>query len=488
MDARTSLLALAVAATSAALPASADAPGPERSVVRLTNYSQRGDWSSPWSASKVVETSGSGFVIEGGLVLTNAHVVSDSRLLLLQLEHDATPHEARVVHVAHDCDLALVRPIETAVLRDLPPLPLGALPRLGSAVETLGYPSGGSRVSSTRGVVSRIEDQPYVHSGADVHLAVQTDAAINPGASGGPVLQNGQVVGVAFQASLELENVGFFIPPEVIERFLRDVEDGRYDGYPELGLETAELYHPAARARLGLGEGESGVEIIRIYGGSSADGPLQAGDVILEVDGRAVADDGSVADGEGRIPFGLLVDRKFIGDTVRLRVLRAGARLELGVTLSRNARFDAQRNAYDVAPRYYVYGGLVFLPLCRETLQTAGPDWRRRAPKTWIDEYVYRFVIDPARQTQERVVLLRKLDDPVNAEMAWHREEVVERVNGRPITSLESLVEAFESHTGEQHLIEFTHARRFAVLDRRRVEAANPAILERYGISRDRQL
>ncbi len=64
---------------------------------------------------------------------------------------------------------------------------------------TYGFPLGGQDVSSTAGIVSRIESRRYVHSGADSHLVVQTDAAINPGNSGGPVVQDGKVVGVAFQ-------------------------------------------------------------------------------------------------------------------------------------------------------------------------------------------------------------------------------------------------------------------------------------------------
>lgn len=471
----------------AATPA-ADFATLEGSVVRLVNYTQRGDWASPWDASKVVQISGSGFVIEGGLVMTNAHVVSDSRLLVMQVEGDPNPHEAEILHIAHDCDLALVRPLDAETLATVVPLTFGELPRLGSTVDTLGYPTGGIRVSSTRGVVSRIEDQLYVHSGVDAHLAVQTDAATNPGSSGGPVIQDDRVVGVAFQASLDLESVGFFIPPEVIARFLRDVEDGRYDGYPELGVDTANLEHSAARALAGMREEESGVRVYRVYRGSSADDLMRVGDVILEVNGRPVANDGSVVDGRSRIPFGLLIDRMFIGDSAAVRLLREGSRLELQVPLNRHSFYDSRRNAYDEKPRYFVYGGLVFVPLCRETLKTYGGDWWRTAPKTLLEEFFQRIVVEPSLQLQERVVLLRRLEDPVNSDMAYHRDQVIERVNGREITGLEVLVEALESHDGDYHLIEFAHGRRFGVLDRRKAEQANPDILERYGIHSDRNL
>jgi S1-C subfamily serine protease len=469
-------------------PAAALSAGrqPERSVVRIVNHIQRANWAAPWDTARVSEASGSGFVIQGGMVMTNAHVVSDSRLLLLYLDNDPRPRQAEVVQVGHDCDLALLRPLEQDALGRVAPLAFGALPRLGSSVDTLGYPAGGTRVSSTRGVVSRIEGQAYVHSMADSHLAVQTDAAINPGSSGGPVLQNGKVVGVAFQNNPELENVGFFIPIEVIARFLKDVEDGRYDGYPDLGLDVSNLENPAARALAGLLAHESGVRVTRVDRRSSAEGRLRVGDVILAVAGRPVANDGTVADGPERIPFGYLIDRLFIGDAVTIHILREGDRRDVSVPLIGHPLSQSRRYAYDVKPRYYVHGGLVFVPLCRDTLLTYGSDWQRMAPRALLDEFFYRIEVQPDLQLKERVVLLRRLDDPVNIEMAWYLDQVVERVNGREILGLASLIEAFEKNDGDFHVIEYAHARRFSVLDRRKVEAANAAILERYGISKDR--
>ena len=458
----------------------------ERSVVRVVNHSQRADWSTPWNSAKVDETSGSGFAIRDGLVMTNAHVVSDARLLLLHVPGDPEPYEARVEFMGHDCDLALVRPLNPEALRGVGRLAFGTLPRLGSSVDTFGYPTGGLRVSSTRGVVSRIEEQTYVHSGVDRHLAVQVDAAINPGSSGGPVVQQGRVVGVAFQNNPSLENVGFFIPTEVIERFLRDVEDGRYDGYPDLGFDTSNMENPAARAHDGMTGTETGVHVDRVYRGSSSDGLVHPGDIILAANDSPVANDGSVADGDNRIPFGLLIDRMFVGEIAVLRVLRAGRRIRVEVPLLRHPLVETRRNAYDTQPRYYIYGGLVFIPLNRETLKISGSDWRRIAPRTFLDDYYYRIYVDPDLQLQERVLLMRRLDDPVNAEMAWFLEQVVERVNGRRIDSLRALVDAFEEHEGAHHMIEFAHGRRFSVLDRERAAAANPSILQRYGIQRDR--
>ena len=133
----------------------------------------------------------------------------------------------------------------------LKPLEFGGIPKLNTEVIAMGYPIGGDRISVTRGVVSRIDFRPYSHTGVDSHLTIQVDAAINPGNSGGPVLQDGKVVGVAFQgfSGRVAQNVGYMIPVPVIQRFLKDVEDGSYDHYVDLAVER--LPHRKQRAEQG---------------------------------------------------------------------------------------------------------------------------------------------------------------------------------------------------------------------------------------------
>ena len=463
-------------------------PGIERSVVRIVNTLQRPNWYAPWSPGAMQRVSGSGFVVDGGLVMTNAHVVSDSRYLTLFLNGDPNPHEAKVIAEGHDCDLALVRPVEPRLFDSVPPLPIGGLPSLRSTVETYGYPTGGDEISSTRGVVSRIDRQLYAHSSSDEHLAVQTDAAINPGNSGGPVIQDGRVVGVAFQNNRALQSVGFFIPTEVIRHFLADARDGRYDGYPDLAVRTATMDNPAARRFAGMNEGETGVRVDWIAPAGSGDGPLQIGDILLRIEGEAIANDGSVAIGDLRLPFGMLVDRHQIGEPLRLRILREGARSDLTIPLRgfpANRRFS---NQYDVRPPYYVYAGLVFVPLDREMLKTYGDNWVADADSELVYELLIRSQIDADSLRSERVVLLRRLDAAVNANVSFYRNIIVDRVNGTPIGSLDDLVRAIESNKGPYHVFEFAYYGRLAVLDRAAADAANEQILHDYAVPKDRNL
>lgn len=461
----------------------------ERAVVRILNHSQRGDWYTPWNPGPAYQSAGSGFVVEGGRVMTNAHVVSDARMLLLYLHGDPTPHEARVVAIGHDCDLALVEPVEPGVLDGLPAMRFGGLPAMRSTVETYGYPSGGERLSSTRGVVSRIEHGIYAHSSGDAHLAVQTDAALNPGNSGGPVVQDGRVVGVAFQASSELENTGYFIPTEVVQHFLLDVADGTYDGYPDLGVRVFNLENPAARREALLAPEQTGVRVDFVYPGSSADGHLEVGDVLLEVAGRPIANDGSVVasetgDEELRFRFEMLIDRRQVGERLDMVIHRRGERRELRIPMQRYAPFDMYRRIYDELPRYYVYAGLVFVPLTSELFAALAGN----VPSHLVYEAYLRPVAEPEAVRREPVVLLRRLDHQANANMAWYVNLIVDRVNGQRIESLGELIAAIESNRDPYHVLDFGYYGRMGVLEREVAESAHQEILEIYGIARDRRL
>ena len=249
------LAGLAVLALGGVAPLAAQTPSPGNgvaaSVVYVQVFRSGFDWSQPWRQEGVSGASGSGFFISGGRIMTNAHVIADARQILVRRPDEANPYVATLEAVGNDCDLAVLRVADPAFARGLRPLAFGHLPRTGTRVVTYGFPLGGQDVSSTAGIVSRVESRGYVHSGADSHLVVQTDAAINPGNSGGPVIQDGRVVGVAFQGFPGFDNMGFFIPVPVVRHFLANLGDGRYDGFPDSGLSTTPPPLPRLSPRAG---------------------------------------------------------------------------------------------------------------------------------------------------------------------------------------------------------------------------------------------
>ena len=208
----------------------------ENSVVMLRCVNQDYDYVTPWKQKQMSQGIGSGFVIAGNRILTNAHNIANNKFVEVKKQNFARRYVGKVVYAGHDCDLAIIDVEEPGFYDNMIPLGIGGLPKTNSTVQTYGFPMGGSRISVTEGVVSRLQIGPYSHTQADSHLLVQTDAAINPGNSGGPVIQNGKVVGVAFQGMQSADNIGYMIPTTVIRHFLKDIEDKSYDGFGSFGF------------------------------------------------------------------------------------------------------------------------------------------------------------------------------------------------------------------------------------------------------------
>ena len=139
------------------------------------------------------------------------------------------------------------------------------------------------------------------------------------------MVQDGKVVGVAFQGYPGAENMGFFIPIPIVRHFLDNLKDGRYDGFPDSGLDTMPLLSPALRRERALPSARSGVVVERIAPGGTFDGVLRPGDVLLSIQGQTIANDGTIRLGEARVTFEHAVDMLQVGQPARLTVWRDGS-------------------------------------------------------------------------------------------------------------------------------------------------------------------
>ena len=177
------------------------------SVVSIDVTSQSEDYYEPWQRPSPSGTGGSGFYIGERRLMTNAHVVTEAKVIRVKRPDRPEKVDARVIHIGHDCDLALLTVDDPTFFDGMIPLSFGDVPKLRSTVTAVGYPVGGRKISITKGVVSRVELHDYVHTGVDRHLTIQIDAAINPGNSGGCVVQEDKVVGVAFMVQFFSQNI-----------------------------------------------------------------------------------------------------------------------------------------------------------------------------------------------------------------------------------------------------------------------------------------
>jgi hypothetical protein len=143
---------------------------------------------------------------------------------------------------------------------------------------------------------------------------------------------------------------------------------------------------------------------------------------------------------------------------------------------------NAEGNQYDVAPSYYIYGGLVFTPLSLDYLKTFGQDWSDSAGRDLIYELIYRHLEDPEHWRPQPVVLASILDDQVNANFATRGQTMIDKINGMRINSLSDVPKAFAANTNPDAIIEFLPDHHFEVIRKDLAEKANPNILSTYSV------
>jgi S1-C subfamily serine protease len=450
-----------------------------RSVLRIEVATQVPNYKTPWNSGRFSGGIGTGFIIGKNKILTNAHVVSNARRLLITVHGSPVKYPAKVEYIAHDCDLALLSVENFKDFEKFPTFEFGAVPALESQVRVIGYPIGGERISVTRGVVSRIDFQPYSHSRADSHLAVQIDAAINPGNSGGPVLQDGKVVGVAFQGLRQADNTGYIIPTPVVRRFLKDVEDKKYDHYADLGISDFPLHNPAMRKALGLPDDGKGVLITRVVPTSSSDGILKPGDILLSLDGLPVDSAGMVTiDGEN-MNLNEIVERKFAGDKVAVRFLRDSGWNDVEITLKPLHWSRMYSIQYEKKPRYMVFAGIVFQPL--DTNLFAAAKFDDVTVRRLYTDYVPKGLFQEKRDI---VLLTRVESDPVTSQLSRFAGSAVEKINGVEVTDLQHAYDLLHpEEEPEFHVIELYGGSRPIIIPSADVAAANERVARNYGIA-----
>jgi S1-C subfamily serine protease len=456
----------------------------QKSLVRITSTEVEPDYRAPWNTGAIGRGIGAGFVIDGRRIMTNAHVVSNTRYLTVERDGDPNKYPARVLFVAHDCDLAVITVDAPEFYKNMIALKFGGIPELESTVSAYGYPLGGERMSVTTGIVSRVDFQLYTHSAIDQHFAIQISAQINPGNSGGPVMQNGKVMGVAFQgySGDVAQGVAYMIPTPVIHRFLTDIKDGHYDKYVDLGLSYSKIQNPAQRRYYGLPDDGRGILVTTVIDAGSAGKILKQGDVLLTIDDHPIASDAFVELEGERVEMPEIVERKFKGDKVKFEILRDKKPMTVTIALDTVWPYLTQGHSYDIRPRYLVYGGLLFQPMSRDLMEA----YQVTDPRV---RYFFDYFVQDQIYLQhpEVVILTNILPDPTNTYLAPYRASIVDQVNGKKIDSLRDLAQAFEQPV-DQFVLRMVGEGPPLVLDRKEVESARDRIRSRYHVVSEQNL
>ncbi len=421
------------------------------SVVKIFATRNTIDYVNPWQSRGIQEITGSGCIIQGNRILTNAHVVNQNTFIQVRRESSQKKYIAKIETVGNDCDLAILRVEDPEFFKGVSPLEIGELPNLQDKVTVVGFPMGGDKLSITQGVVSRMEGMDYINSNQRL-LGVQIDAAINPGNSGGPAINNDKIVGIVMQGISDSQNIGYIIPTPVIDHFLKDFKGSQYAGFPYLGIHFSNTENKALRKYYGVADVAGGVLVASVLPFSSANGFLKEGDIILEVNGVAISDDGTFAfrDNE-RFDMVHLINMQKIDETAVLKIQREGKMIMVKVPLKPISHLVKIAN-YSEKPSFCIYGGLIFTVLNTDLINLLGAN-DNLPPLSFLYYNMGLGGLNEKRKN-EIVVLLKVLPDEINIGYHGRGFEIITKVNGKEFDSFKQFVKLIEDAQGENIVFE----------------------------------
>ena len=447
----------------------------KKALVKVYTSHQLFDYLSPWQYGQSANSTATGFIIDGERIITNAHAVLNSKFLQVRKEGDSKKYKAVVKFTSEEYDLALVEIEDKSFFKGTIPLKLGTLPEIQEKLTVYGYPLGGDKLSTTQGIVSRMEHNTYTLTNRKF-LIGQTDAAINSGNSGGPVVSKGKVVGVAFAGLNSADNIGYFIPVNILNNFLEDIKDGKYDGPPLLGVEWLELESPSHRRMLGIEDKTGGILIKKVFKNSPFEGVLQKNDVLMKLDNYPIEYDGTIEFRKNeKTDFSYVNQQKKYGDNLSYEIIRDKKTKTGQVKLEKkDIKYTVVTEVtIETPPSYMVYGGLLFEPLTSNYM--AGVV--EKLGSVYDKEELYK-------DYKELVVLVRVLPFDVNLGYTDAEHEIIVKVNGekykdfkdfaQKVKNVKSGFIVFENDNGDE-----------IVLDVKEVEEQREALMQNYNISSD---
>ncbi len=455
-----------------------------QSVVQISTTARMPNVFQPWLKQPATMT-GSGAIISGNRILTNAHVVAFASQIYVQGFQSAEKVGAKVLFSAPNIDLAVLEIEDPEFFAKRPAIEISKdLPRSGQSVSVYGFPVGGTELSTTEGVISRIEYAPF--SAGTSALRIQVDAAINPGNSGGPAIVEGKMIGVAFSKAKQAENIGYLIAAEEVLAFLDDIQDGQYTGRAQWLHTYQPLDNASLRAYYKLSKETGGVLLTHIHGVNPDTIPIKLGDIVTHIENVSIDSEGKVNVGDSlRVPFHYHVPRMAKDGHIGLTILRDGdtQKVSLPVGTQPSLVVPIRGNKY---PRYFIYGPLSFSTASNELIESLPPQILmalviRRSP------FLLRRTDVPAAENEELVVipsnpfasnLMKGYNPPTLATLT--------SINGARVENLAHAAQLIRQCQDEFIRFDFADAGLGALVFRRsEMDSATEAILQDNGIRSD---
>jgi S1-C subfamily serine protease len=453
-------------------------------VVKIHAVHLTPDVLRPWTKNSPQQVKGSGVVIEGKRILTNAHVVRYASQIYVQPNQSADRISAHVEAMTPSMDLAVLKLDDESFFDKRGTIPFAEeLPRVKDNINVYGYPTGGSELSVTQGIVSRIEYTNYYFQTSG--LRIQVDAALNFGNSGGPAVSEGKLVGLVFSLIQNAQSIGYLIPVEEIRLFLADIADGKYDGKPQLYdfLQTVE--NDALRQKLGLPAGMNGVMVAEPYR-QDPEYPLKEWDVITKIGNTPIDNEGKVAIRyDLRLSALYLVQKLAKDGYVDVTVFRDGKLIPMKLPVQSHREL-VMPYLLNASPRYFILGPLVFSQATQDYVERTSA--QKPLPASQQNSPLITRRYDKPRFDGEELVVVASPMFPDRITKGYDDPErfVLNEINGHRVKSLRDFVQFLHDDKEPQITLKFARSSRRAhetmVFNRAELLESTARIIDENGI------
>ncbi len=451
-------------------------------TVMITVTSQGYNHDSPWKKTDINKYTISGSVVRGERILTTAYSLADHVLVEVSKPGKTRKYPARVVVKDYHNGLAILDVEDKSFFTGLTPVNLaeGRAVYRKRGIIPVWDDLGAKKEYTTETIKSSIR----MYNPNCAVLMHQMYTSMNEGGNGEPILIDGKLAGIV--TGLDRKNKTLYvISADVIERMLKDLDDGSYEGLPYFWIEYDAIESDENfREHLGMTEGDGGIYVSRVAPLSSGSDVIKPGDVIESINGVNIDDRGMYESPQyGNLNFyGLIFMDRFVGDTVNMGIIRDRKKIRISFTLRpiRNELFTVPFFEYDVQSDYVMYGGLIFQELTRGFMKTWGGEWERKADKRLL--YYYQNNKIYSSEEKERIILLnRVLPAPCNQGYQGNKNLILTTVNGKKITTMSQLYNMLQESRDTYIRFDFVGGD-IIVLSRKEVLRFQELIMKRYNI------
>lgn len=482
----------ATAEAPAQVVASVPVPAPpdlKASVVRINSTQQSWNPGQPWEKNPPNQRRALAAIVGPQRVLTTSELVADATYLEFESPDGTHFAQAKVLAVDYEANLALLGPVSekegNTLFEKTVPLEITAPPKLGETLQILQIEDNGLALQTPGSLQSIDVSSNFLPGHSFLTYLVKASMQSAASSFSLPVLLNGKLAGVLISYDSK-DQICDVASTDIVARFLKECEDGNYEGFPSLGISIARTEDTSFRQWLKLADDQGGLYIHTVRkGGAAETAGVKKGDVILALDGHKVDRRGYYQHPNyGSLFWGHLIrGEKATGDEIALSLLRDGQPLELKAKLTREEENSRLVPGYTFgkAPNFLVKGGLVFQELTVPLLQSFGDNWQTRAPLNFLDA-----LENPEKYEgkMDRVVFLSgSIPTPATVGYERLRNLIVRKVNGQDIRDMKGLIAAFENSKEPLHSIEFEEEDFKVYLDDAASTAVDTQLLQR-GLSK----